>query len=192
MAVADGKRVAVYDVTVADWDQPVIDLAAGQLRERFEPELCCRMGARSRCQTACVRGGWVRDDGGLRGLLRLFRAAALGELAHHAGQSCLGVVLDDIEVRLQERIERLPEHRDDATQLLDEREGLEAVVVLSDEDRDEDEARTEPGTRRQHIPKGLPRDACDGDDGDEDGQQCDERHEDDRGEKDLVPLSIQL
>lgn len=36
MAVADGKRVAVYDVTVADWDQPVIDLAAGQLRERFD------------------------------------------------------------------------------------------------------------------------------------------------------------
>src|SRR6187200_693646 len=32
MAIADGTRIAVYDVTRVDWDQPVIDLAAGQLQ----------------------------------------------------------------------------------------------------------------------------------------------------------------
>lgn len=36
MAVADGTRIAVYDVTLADWDAPVIDLPAAELRQRFD------------------------------------------------------------------------------------------------------------------------------------------------------------
>jgi hypothetical protein len=36
MALADGSRIRLFDVTLANWDEPVIDLSATDLESRFE------------------------------------------------------------------------------------------------------------------------------------------------------------
>lgn len=46
MAIANGVRIAVYDVTRVDWENPVIDLRAMDLSARFN-ELFAVIGARS-------------------------------------------------------------------------------------------------------------------------------------------------
>jgi hypothetical protein len=45
MVVADGSRIAVYDVTHAEWDTPVVDIASTDLSARFA-ELHSVLGAR--------------------------------------------------------------------------------------------------------------------------------------------------
>lgn len=46
MAIADGSRIVVYDVTQVDWDRPVVDLRSSQLPEKFD-ELADVLGAGS-------------------------------------------------------------------------------------------------------------------------------------------------
>ena len=44
MAIADGSRITVFDVTKLNWDDPVVDVSAGDLVTRFH-ELFAEMGA---------------------------------------------------------------------------------------------------------------------------------------------------
>jgi hypothetical protein len=44
MVIADGSRIAVYDVNEPDWQNPVVDIATPELASRF-PELAAVLGA---------------------------------------------------------------------------------------------------------------------------------------------------
>jgi len=70
MAIADGKRIAVYDVHQPAWDVPVVDVSARQLSGQFE-ELKAVLGA-SHVATA-VRTRRMRHLG----------AAMRTEVSHH-------------------------------------------------------------------------------------------------------------
>lgn len=111
MAIADGTRIAAYDVTLADWDQPLVDIQAGELLHQFG-RLVEVLGAAN--VAAHVRTRQLRHLGSaMRAELDPIRldetVDAVRELAHDARSS----VIDNRRRVLQDRFERENNDRDD-------------------------------------------------------------------------------
>jgi len=117
MAVADGKRIAVYDVTRPDWDRPVIDLAGAQLREKFDDLL----GVLGAAQVAArVRERQLRHlASAMRAELDPIRldetVEAVRRLAHEARPS----VIENRRRVLVDRLERETAAHDDLARSAD-------------------------------------------------------------------------